>query len=801
MPTVGAAIPTGWRDEWNQGDAMIQSINPQRYSGDAPRRFEIPDETATLATHHREHLQGSAISPDVIAERGYRTVTTKAELARLGFGRTQQNVPALLMPIHNTRGERVLYQSRPDEPRLKDGRMIKYETPAGAGLALDVPPRSRAQLDDPSVPLWITEGAKKADAGASHGLLIVALIGVYGFRHTNGHGGKVALPELQHIAWNQRKVYLAFDSDAMENPQVHLALSEFAALLTSLGANVRYVYLPSSDGRKVGLDDFLAAGGTVESMLQTATSDLRSISEEDADEDETEPEWEPSAEALAAGLALLDSPDVLDRATETIARLGVAGDLTNVRLLYLSGTSRVLKQPVNIAVIATSSAGKTHLVKTTFALFPARAFYLLDGASERALIYTDADLRQRMIIISEADSLPREGVGISAMRALAWGGRLTYATVVTSRSGPPQSLVIDKPGPTGLITTSTRPVDAELDTRMLALAVDESNAATRAIIEANASRRNGHVPDAPNLEPWQAAQWWLAEHGEHAVVIPFAPELGRLFPDDQVRKRRDWEQLCNLIEAAAVLHQRQRARDDQGRIVATLDDYDIVFGIASAVFGHIAAQGVTPALRRTVAGVGAMIEQPGATVTVTQLARSLNVDRSSIHRQVSRALDVGWLINEETRERRPARLRPGDPMPDDRPALPPPDELLAAIDVRAHHSVLTESTQTHPCESDAFSCSDSKNRCALDQSTPMTHPQHASVSSEKETHLQTPHAFPCPDAENKESVSVCPASGNTDGVHTLPRIFDSDYCRNCGSMLYTSRPGSLCRTCTERIAS
>src|SRR5258708_3731577 len=58
------------------------------------------DSYAALLPQHRRLIEGSAISEEVARERGYRSVEKKAELARLGFGRTQQIVPALLNPVH-----------------------------------------------------------------------------------------------------------------------------------------------------------------------------------------------------------------------------------------------------------------------------------------------------------------------------------------------------------------------------------------------------------------------------------------------------------------------------------------------------------------------------------------------------------------------------------------------------------------------------------------------------------------------------------------------------------------------------
>ena len=90
------------------------------------------------------------------------------------------------------------------------------------------------------------------------------------------------------------------------------------------------------------------------------------------------------------------------------------------------------------------------------------------------------------------------------------------------------------------------------------------------------------------------AQRWLAEEGTHEVAIPFATTLAGLFPAKLVRARRDFEQLITLIEACAILHQQQRDRDQQGRIIATETDYRIVYDLAGSVFGAAAAEGVTP---------------------------------------------------------------------------------------------------------------------------------------------------------------------------------------------------------------
>src|SRR3712207_4807558 len=173
--------------------------------------------------HLAELVEESAISPDLIAQRGYRSVGVKSELERLGFGRAQISVPALEIPWYRPDGSLGLYQIKPKEPRIKDGRPVKYEVPPKSRVVLDVHPAMREKLQDPNLPLYITEGIKKGDSLASRGCVAVTLIGVWSWRGTNEAGGKVALPDWELIPLNGRFVYIVFDSDVMLNRKVYAA--------------------------------------------------------------------------------------------------------------------------------------------------------------------------------------------------------------------------------------------------------------------------------------------------------------------------------------------------------------------------------------------------------------------------------------------------------------------------------------------------------------------------------------------------------------------------------------------------
>jgi len=218
---------------------------------------------------HVAKLKSSAVSADTKLARGYQTVTELATLERAGFTKGQRRVPGILIPLHGVDGRTAGYQYRPDEPRVFRGRTIKYDSPKGQRMVLDVPPACHQWLDYPATDLWVTEGPIKADAAATAGLCCIALLGVSSWRGTNRDGGKAALPDWEQIALNGRRVVLAFDSDALDNPMVWDALKRLGEFLSRRDAKVGYLRLPAApDGSKVGLDDALASGMTIEQLEQ-----------------------------------------------------------------------------------------------------------------------------------------------------------------------------------------------------------------------------------------------------------------------------------------------------------------------------------------------------------------------------------------------------------------------------------------------------------------------------------------------------------------------------------------------------
>ena len=228
-----------------------------------------PDPKSPLLGQHYYAMlvEGSAIAPALVSQRGYQSLWDPEHIFVCGFTKAQaKTAPALGIPLWDVHGQRHGWQIRPDAPRqLGNGKVCKYEVPQGDRLILDVHPAVQPLIGDPAVPLWITEGVKKGDALATQGLCTIALIGgVWGFKGSNEHGGKTILPDWQHVALNGRQVNVVFDSDLATKPQVHKALKALYDFLCSKAAIPVLLHWPTAfQTRKWGVDDFFATGHTL----------------------------------------------------------------------------------------------------------------------------------------------------------------------------------------------------------------------------------------------------------------------------------------------------------------------------------------------------------------------------------------------------------------------------------------------------------------------------------------------------------------------------------------------------------
>jgi hypothetical protein len=232
-----------------------------------------------LLPQHLKDLRRAGLNDWTIKACGFHSLTADRDVhlaLNWKFGYDGQLGPCLAIPFCDAEGRPTGYcRLKPDKPHVgKHGRPVEYESPKGSSRLPYFPPKTLAALKDRSCPLLITEGELKAAKAAQEGFPCIGLVGVYGWQKKqprdetgNPVGEKELIDGLASVAWEERTVYLCFDSAVHDNLNALRALAELAKVLTKRKARVWMARLPEGKvdhlgvPAKVGLDDFLVQHG------------------------------------------------------------------------------------------------------------------------------------------------------------------------------------------------------------------------------------------------------------------------------------------------------------------------------------------------------------------------------------------------------------------------------------------------------------------------------------------------------------------------------------------------------------
>jgi hypothetical protein len=299
---------------------------------------------------------------------------------------------------------------------------------------------------------------------------------------------------------------------------------------------------------------------------------------------------------------LLRDPRLIEAIRDDLQFLGIAGERELSQTLYLVGVSRLLRKPLSARVHGPTSSGKSFVAETVSDCFPPETVIHATQITPQAFFHMEPDsLRHKFIVAGERSHKEDDEAAekTRALRELQATGKLSK---LISMKGPHGQFVtkhIEQEGPIAYVeTTSAAKVFEEDANRCLTLFTDERPGQTKNIIETLAVRYAGAETAADReriLQRHHALQRMLQPI---QVVIPYAERLGQLLDYQRVELRRGFPQIMSLVQAVTLLHQWQRERDDQGRLVATPADYQIAQHLLMKPMARLLGGGLSdPALR------------------------------------------------------------------------------------------------------------------------------------------------------------------------------------------------------------
>jgi putative DNA primase/helicase len=239
--------------------------------------IDVRDSSPKNYSAFEEWVQGSGVSEE-ITKLNLTSVADRAVIAlKLGWKKYSEEYPLGWWVSGldlKTMKPQAFGQFKPQTPiqlSPEDEKPAKYLTRKGGydAIALQHPDKDYWQrvIDDPSMPIAIDEGVKKAGMLMTLGFVALALCGVWmGLKK----GGKELVNNLALLAVQGRPITIVFDADLAVKSGVQQALKALATVLKEKGCIVSVAIIPLELESK-GIDDVRVNHG--EEMVKKIMAD------------------------------------------------------------------------------------------------------------------------------------------------------------------------------------------------------------------------------------------------------------------------------------------------------------------------------------------------------------------------------------------------------------------------------------------------------------------------------------------------------------------------------------------------
>lgn len=361
--------------------------------------------------------------------------------------------------------------------------------------------------------------------------------------------------------------------------------------------------------------------------------------------------------------SMLASPDLMDRIAVDLVDAGIAGERELSAIVYVTGVSRLLDKPLALIAQGPSSSGKSFVVERTADLFPPEAVLLAKSLSPQALVYMPSgSLRHRWVVAGERSRVEDDNTAEATrgLREMISSGKLSKLIACKGATGQIESRLVEQEGPIAYVesTTLSRIFDEDRN-RCLVVNTDERSVQTKAIMQAVAQAAAGLV--TADREAIIARHHCMQRMLMRLpVVIPFAPRLCDLLSlaaELPVETRRAFPMVLTTVEAIALLHQRQRDRDEDGRIIATAADYGHARQLLSKAIARSVGEGVGDPARRFYERLQRLDELPEV-FTAADIRKHVRASRSTVAGWLAELVDTAAIEPAEAQGRSPRGGRP-----------------------------------------------------------------------------------------------------------------------------------------------
>jgi DNA primase len=272
-------------------------------------------------------------------------------------------------------------------------------------------------------------------------------------------------------------------------------------------------------------------------------------------------------------MQLATDKNIIHTIQEKLTQTGIIGEEENKIFLFIIGVSHIQENPLNALIQGSSGSGKTNLLKGIFRIMPDESKKIYSRCSEKMLYNVPKYyFKNKLICFEDVDGLGEEAE--YAWRELVSNGELISGVSYKDEKGNIGIKELVVYGPiTSIACTTKGAIYADNMSRLFLIAIDESKAQTKKINDYQAKEAAGLINKQEQKNNIRQLQNYVRILQPYQVHNPHATKLK--LPEGITDERRLYRLYLYFIDMITVLHQYQRKKNQQGKLIATKQDCQI----------------------------------------------------------------------------------------------------------------------------------------------------------------------------------------------------------------------------------
>jgi DNA primase len=342
--------------------------------------------------------------------------------------------------------------------------------------------------------------------------------------------------------------------------------------------------------------------------------------------------------------AYLQKENLIQELNDLIGQSGIVGEENNRIFLFVIASSHKMKDTLHALIQGSSGSGKTHLLSKIAALMPPERVVKFTRVTENSFYnYDEFFFKNKLICLEDIDGLKEEA--LFAWRELISNNQLSSSTSQKDGNGNIRSAQRIVRGPMASICATTHGAIYEDNmSRLFIIAVDESSEQTARIMDYQSLAASGVAEKEKENEARGFLQNCIRMLKPFKVINPNADKIK--LPPQAHKIRRLHELFLSFVKQITLIHQYQRKRDQQGRVITEPEDLKIAVEIMfDSIF--LKVDELDGSLRQFFEKLKEYIlekENPqNYEFTQREIRHSLNLSKSQLQRFINELIDLEYL--------------------------------------------------------------------------------------------------------------------------------------------------------------